>query len=273
LEKLNQAYWSTETNAFAFATKKDGTLSTTPTVLTTVPMWFKVTDEKKASSTIDILKSPDHLTPWGMRILSNREAIYDPTGYHFGSVWPLFTGWASVGGYKQHRADFGWANLKANADLTVSGPLGRVTEVLSGTYDAQLATSSPHQIWSSAMVISPIMRGLFGLEFTPTSVTLVPHLPADWKQFTMANIPACGGKMSLTYGEDASGRELKITRQGTGRCKLEFAPQGLRGGSQATGTLNGKRVTLNVEKNLNDLHVRATVNVPTGDSVLRIPSR
>ena len=42
--------------------------------------------------------------------------------------------------------------------------LGRTTEVLSGDYYTQLSTSTPHQIWSSAMVISPLLRGMMGLE-------------------------------------------------------------------------------------------------------------
>ena len=37
-------------------------------------------------------------TDWGARILSNRSALYDPLSYHYGSVWPLFTGWAAMGG-------------------------------------------------------------------------------------------------------------------------------------------------------------------------------
>src|SRR5262249_39057019 len=130
--KLSQAFWS-EQNAFAFASGTDGSIVNTPTVLTTVPMWFGVIDETKASRTIDVLSLPDHQAPWGMRIISNKDPRFDPTGYHFGSVWPLFTGWASVGGYRMHRADYGYTNLRANAMLTFAGPLGRVTEVMSGT--------------------------------------------------------------------------------------------------------------------------------------------
>ena len=99
-----------------------------------------------------------------MRIISSRAAKYSAGGYHFGSVWPLFTGWASVGEYRYHRALTGFTNLMANSQLALDGSLGHVTEVLSGDYYQPLSTSSPHQIWSAAMVISPLLRGLFGLE-------------------------------------------------------------------------------------------------------------
>jgi len=50
-----------------------------------------------------------------------------------------------------------------NADLTWSQDLGSVTELLSGRFFQPLGRSSAHQLWSSAMVISPVVRGLLGL--------------------------------------------------------------------------------------------------------------
>src|SRR5207302_11096786 len=56
------------------------------------------------------------------------------------------------------------------------------TEVLSGDYYQEFSTSSPHQIWSAAMVVSPLLRGLFGLQTDAQNrqITLSPHVPADW---------------------------------------------------------------------------------------------
>ena len=58
----------------------------------------------------------DHQADWGMRIISD-SSRYSGGGYHYGSVWPLFTGWASVGEYRYHRALPAYANLRANALL------------------------------------------------------------------------------------------------------------------------------------------------------------
>ena len=96
--------------------------------------------------------------------ISARSPLYNPAGYHFGSVWPLFTGWASVGEYRYHAADAGYANLKRNAWLALDGAGGNTTEVLSGDVYSPLSTASSHQTWSAAMVVSPLLRGLFGLE-------------------------------------------------------------------------------------------------------------
>ncbi len=103
-----------------------------PSVLATVPMWFGLLDDEKAGAMITELASPEHQADWGMRIISSRSAKYGAGGYHFGSVWPLFTGWASVGEYRYHRSLPGFSNLKANAELALDGSLGHVTEVLVG---------------------------------------------------------------------------------------------------------------------------------------------
>ena len=166
-----------------------------PSVLATVPMWFGLLDDDKAGAMLTELAAPEHQADWGMRIISSRAAKYSAGGYHFGSVWPLFTGWASVGEYHYHRALPGFSNLKANAQLALDGSLGHVTEVLSGDYYQPLSTSSPQQIWSAAMVVSPLLRGLFGLQTNAGAcqIMLAPHAPADWTWFTLDHVRGGSG--------------------------------------------------------------------------------
>src|SRR6266851_2308243 len=172
---MNEAFWIAEKKRFAFALDKDNQLVDEPSVLATVPMWFGLLDEAKADAMISELAGPDQQTDWGMRIISDHSPKFSGGGYHYGSVWPLFTGWASVGEYRYHRAFAAYENLRANALLTFDGSLGHVTEVLSGDYYQPLSTSSPHQIWSAAMVISPILRGIgprFRFAELPSAQTL-----------------------------------------------------------------------------------------------------
>ena len=129
---LNKSYWSAEKNRFAFALDQQNQQVDEPSVLTTVPMWFGLLDDEKAGAMIAQLAEPEHQTDWGMRIISSKAAKYSAGGYHFGSVWPLFTGWASVGEYRYHRALPGFSNLMANSQLALDGSLGHVTEVLVG---------------------------------------------------------------------------------------------------------------------------------------------
>ncbi|HME05575.1 MAG TPA: hypothetical protein VKG25_00940, partial [Bryobacteraceae bacterium] len=178
---MERLFWRPNTHAYAFALDLNGKPVDEPSVLATVPMWFELLDAKNAGEMIGLLSAEAHAADWGMRILSSESKLYDPSGYHFGSVWPLFTGWASVAEYRYHHAQAGFANLTANAELALMAG-GNTTEVLSGDTASPLSTASPHQTWSAAMVISPLLRGLAGLELDGLHgrVEFAPHLPADW---------------------------------------------------------------------------------------------
>src|SRR6266403_5753452 len=223
---FNQTFWSPEKRAFAFALDQQNRRVDELSVLTTVPMWFGVTDEDKSQFTIQRLADADLQTDWGTRIISNRSAIYNGSGYHFGSVWPLFTGWASVGEYRYHQALPAYANLRSNALLALDGSLGHVTEVLSGDYYQQISTSSPHQIWSAAMVVSPIMRGMFGLNTDVQThiVTFAPHVPADWKSFSLDNMRAGATNLAVSYKRSPGLIAMEVKRTGSGDTELDFSP-------------------------------------------------
>jgi glycogen debranching enzyme len=157
---LEDRFWLPPSHAYAFALDTSGQPVDQPSVLATVPMWFGLPDRQHAQEMIGRLAEEPHSTDWGMRIISSHSPRYDPSGYHFGSVWPLFTGWAAVGEYRYHAAEPALANLRANAWLALDGAGGNTTEVLSGDSYSPLSTASPHQIWSAAMVVSPLLRGL-----------------------------------------------------------------------------------------------------------------
>src|SRR5260370_20488040 len=146
-----------------------------------------------------------------MRIMSNRWPLFSGGGYHYGSVWPLFAGCASVAPYRYHQTFPAYANWRANALLALDGSLGDVTEVLSGDYYQPLSTSSPHQIWSAAMVVSPVLRGMLGLETDAIhrSVRLTPHVPADWKRFSVQNVRLGKNTVSLNYRRNGEGIGLE----------------------------------------------------------------
>ncbi|MGE5734994.1 MAG: amylo-alpha-1,6-glucosidase, partial [Acidobacteriota bacterium] len=108
---LNQTFWSAEKKLYSFALDRNNQRVDIPSVLATVPMWFGLLDEDKSEAMLSLLADSDHQTDWGMRIISSHDPKYNPGGYHFGSVWPLFTGWASVGEYKYHRTFPAYSNL------------------------------------------------------------------------------------------------------------------------------------------------------------------
>lgn len=267
---INDVFWSGQQNSLIFALNEKNERIEVSTVLSTAPMWFEVFDPAKASSTIERLAGDDHSADWGMRILSNRSSLFDPAGYHFGSVWPLFTGWASLGEYVYHRSLPAYTNLQANSQLALDGSSGHVTEVLSGSYYEPLPASSPHQIWSSAMVVSPLIRGLLGITSSAAEnrIVVAPHTPAEWNSWSAGNVPACGGAVDLIYHRDVGKVSLRaVWHQAPPSkahgCMLTFSP-GL--------SLHAKiGRSMNIQQTLADQHPAVSASLSTDGALIEIP--
>ena len=196
--------------------------------------------------------SAEFSTDWGTRDLSTRTPFYDPISYHQGSVWPLFTGWVALAEYRAGRALSGYAHLMQNAGLTWTQDLGAVTELLSGEFFQPLGRSSSHQIWSSAMVLAPALRGLFGIDWDAPHRTLhlAPHLPADWPAATVRNVPLGEARFDLEYVRD--GGELIVRARSAKPEVVCLAPQGVSatGGCSAEIRLPLPAVELGLPENL-----------------------
>jgi glycogen debranching enzyme len=268
--QMNDLFWNPEGKFFAFALAEQNRRVDKPTVLTTVPMWFGVTDPAKADSTITQLADADHSTDWGMRILSSKDPFFDPSGYHFGSVWPLFTGWASVAEYRYHRPHPGYENLRANALLALNGSAGHATEVLSGAVFESLSTSSPHQIWSAAMIVSPILRGMLGIDpSTTTNVLAVrPHLPGGWTSWQARTVRMGSSTVDLAYTVVNDMATFNISaRQPKGQT-LEFAPSFSPIAKITNVTVNGKPAKFDVQKNSTDQHIVVRTPLTEGKTTI-----
>ena len=161
------------------------------TALQGVPLWWGLLDTARAQGAITAYGRGAVSTDWGARLLDKNSALYDPMSYHNGSVWPLFTGWTSMGAYAYGRPHVGYQGLMATALLTRQDALGYVTELLSGDFNTAFGRSSHHQVWSEAMVASPLIRGLLGasVEDGGNALRLSPKLPADWDSVRVAQLP------------------------------------------------------------------------------------
>jgi glycogen debranching enzyme len=270
---VDESFWIADKKRFAFALDKNDKQVDEPSVLAAVPMWFGLPSEADAVPMIQQLADVDQETDWGMRIISNRSPLFSGGGYHYGSVWPLFTGWASVAEYRYHQAFPAYANLRANALLALDGSLGHVTEVLSGDYYQPLSTSSPHQIWSAAMVVSPILRGMLGLETDAIhhTVKLAPHVPAEWTRFSVANVRVGKDTLGMNYSKTQEGIVLGTgLTSGSERCIFEFRPAISLRAKVEKVELNGKPVPFQVETSGNDQHIVVQFPITTDKYFLRI---
>ena len=114
---LDQAFWSPEKKSYAFALEQNQPACGRTDRADDGADVVRLARRRPRRRHDLTLAAEDHQTDWGMRIISNQSKVYDGSGYHYGSVWPLFTGWASVGEYRYHRAFPAYSNLRSNALL------------------------------------------------------------------------------------------------------------------------------------------------------------
>ncbi|MBS1796336.1 MAG: amylo-alpha-1,6-glucosidase [Acidobacteria bacterium] len=220
------------------------------TVLPAVPLWWRTLDDARAQKQLDHLGSAKIATDWGARIIANDSRLYDPLSYHYGSVWGLFTGWQSVGAYKYGRPQIGFQALAANSLLTYANALGYVTELLSGDFNAPFGRSSHHQVWSEAMVVSPVMRGMLGVEVTNAgkSVRFAPQLPADWNELDVRRVRA--GKATVDFKLRRGGGKMTITvgQSGAEPLNVTLAPSFPLDAVVKTVTANGQKLAFEMKQ-------------------------
>ncbi len=208
---------------YAFSRNADGTLDASPTIFPALASWDGTYQLAHAKPMFDRWAAAEFSTDWGTRDLSPTVSFFDPISYHQGTVWPLYTGWVSLAEYRNGRSLSGYAHLMQNADLTWAQDPGAVTELLSGQFLAPLGRSTSHQLWSSAMVISPVLRGLFGLEWDAANnqLTITPNLPAQWDHASLHHVPLGRSHVDLELRREAG--VLVVTPTGAASTGLKLA--------------------------------------------------
>ncbi len=222
-QQIEKEYYLQDVDFYAFSRNANGTTDSSATIYPAVAAWDGTLRLQHAASMHSRWASGEFSTDWGTRDLSSAASFYDPISYHQGTVWPLFTGWVSLSEYRNGRSLSGFSHLMQNADLTWSQDLGAITELLSGEFFQPLGRSTSHQLWSSAMVISPTVRGLFGLEWNASrnTITVTPNLPANWDEAELDHVPLGVTSIDLVMRRVGGTLAIHATGAGTSTLHLE----------------------------------------------------
>ncbi len=191
-QKINNQYWNYAGGNYYHGMFKDGTFHQEPSVMPSIPMLFNQADSSKAYKVLGLLASNEYSTNWGCRIVSDKSPAFRPTGYHTGSVWPLFTGWVALAEYAYNRPESGFSHILNNLLVYKNWGLGFVEEVLNGAVYEPSGVCR-HQCWSETMAIQPVIDGMLGFkpEAVNAHITLSPSLPPDWDSLEVRNL-RCG---------------------------------------------------------------------------------
>jgi hypothetical protein len=122
------------------------------------------------------------------------------------------------------------------------------------------------------MVISPILRGLFGLQTDAErhQISFVPHVPSDWMSFAIRNVRVGGVGVDFQYHKTADSLELTVKRTGTGECWVEFSPAFSLRTQVVSVEMNGRPLPFKLQPNNNDHHLSMRFPVYGGPNNLVI---
>jgi glycogen debranching enzyme len=244
LATLEQKLWLPAQRQYAFALLEGGKVNENLTAWPATAMSFDVFDAGRGADMAARLAGAEIMTDWGARPLSARSALFDPLHYNNGAVWPFVTGWVALAQYRYHNAHAGRFALEAIARTGFDAALGRNPEVISGRLYKPLDTAVPHQFFATSMVLTPLVRGMLGLEVDAPAgkLTLAPRLPAEWDSVRVDNVAVGADRLSFVVRR--SGRSLlaEVWRTGGDAARpidVTFAPSLPLGATEVTAMVPG----------------------------------
>lgn len=222
---VRNRFWNERTQFYNFGKLANGTFNEQKTLLPAVGISFGYGKKEQARKCLEEYASEKFSTDWGTRIVGNDNPMYKPTGYHYGSVWPLFTGWASLAEFKEGRPIQGFLHAMNNLLLYNRFAAGCIEEVLDGER-FQPAGVCPHQAWSESMAIQPILEGMLGLDIDALDarVSFRPYFPPDWNSAIVKNIPVGHRRLIFTMNREAGTTDFEFKIQAGKPLTVSFQP-------------------------------------------------
>ena len=262
---LNDAYWRPGEGHHAFGILAGGGTNDNLTVWPATAAAFGLLDEERARSTLRLIAGDRISSDWGTHMLSTGSPLYDPLAYNQGTVWPFVTGFASWAQYRYRRPWAGFHLMDAIRQMTFDWSLGRHGELFSGAFYQPLDQTVPHQFFATSMLVTPLVRGVFGWEPDAPNgrARLAPQLPPDWDSVSVRRLRSGQTILDLEINRrwTEAGGELELAFRSQGPpLDIELVPE-----LPAGATLESVDHTEESEAGFATLTVRVNIDPATGE--------
>lgn len=222
-KSINEDFWDPKNQTFSTGKFRNGTYLKYPTVLMAVPAYFGNYSDEKGQQALSSLAGRGFTSDWGLRMISDSSRLYNPEGYHEGMVWPLFTGWASLGEYATGHFWAGFYHWRSNLLLFDKTSPGGIEETYNGEKFKPQGVC-PVQCWSEAMAIQPLVEGTLGYKPDALSNTfsLSPAIPWDWEKANYYFLRMGDNFLSMRYNRLAHNTTVELYAEKP--AKVHFEP-------------------------------------------------
>lgn len=226
VEIIHRDFWNEETRFLNYGKRVDGSYEESRTVLPAVLLAFNLVEEEKTGRMLEEWAGNGFSPDWGIRIIGADSPYFNPTGYHYGSVWPLFTGWAGLAEYQYGRSVQGFTRIMNNLLIYRCWGLGYVEEVMHGT-EYRPAGVCPHQCWSETNVLHPALSGMAGIEADAprNRLGLKPRFPLHWDRAAVKNIRVGGAVIDLEFRREKNLTTYQLALREGRAISIDLQPE------------------------------------------------
>lgn len=220
---------------------------------------------------LDQIAGADFQTDWGTRSKAESDPTYDPNSYAGGSVWGLGTSGVASTYWSEHRPATALPIWSALIPWSSLDSPGHLHEVLAGDFYHEEVESVPEQTWSSAAFLTASVQGLLGLraDGVARQLTFAPHLPAAWNELAARRIRVGGSRVSLELTHAIGEMTLHMNREGD-PVRMAFDPELPLGAKVQSARIGEQQISASVVQHAQDTHAHVEVDLPRGESVLRL---
>lgn len=223
---VNGEFWNEEQRFLHYGKRQDGTFMPERTVLPAVAMHFDLIPPDRAADMLRVLAGNEFTADWGVRILGSASPLFNPQGYHYGSVWPLFTGWTALAEYRYGRSVQGFSHILNNLYIKNHWALGFVEEVMNGAV-YEPSGVCPHQCWSETNIMHPVLAGMVGWQpqAPENRVDIRPRFPRHWDEVAVRNLAVGDRRLAMTLERSANQTRFTFSRTGGGPLAIRLWPE------------------------------------------------
>jgi hypothetical protein len=272
---LEDRFWMPRADRFAFAILAGDTLNDNLTVWPATAMSWHLFDETRGQAEAAALARATIATDWGGRSLASESRLYDPLHYNNGTVWPFVTGFLALAEYRYHNPYAGAAELAAVGRTFYLWGLGRNPEVFSGSSFEPLETAVPQQLFATSMYLTPLLRGVFGVEADAprSALELAPHLFDQPGEHAVRGLRVGDRVLDVVFhvSDTAFAAEVRPVSGPARPLVLRFDPALAPGAGVRDVRTAGGPVTYRTDETGRDVHV--SFEVPLGDAPVRVTVR
>jgi glycogen debranching enzyme len=241
VSSLEKIFWVEDLGFYSFGASEDGKQVRDKNIFPTSIMIFDLLDKNRSERSIKKFNESDMMTDWGVRNLSNKSSLYEPSNYNYGTVWGFNSLFANAAQYKFHNNIAAYSLLRNTFQHAFDYGLGISPEVFSGDINTKLGEAYHNQGFCTSGSIFPLMTGLIGLEVDALNnkIILAPKLPLEWESLDVNNVRF--GENTFNFKNKMKNDEwrLLISNEGDGTVNFEFNPDFMLGTKIKTVTVDG----------------------------------